>query len=726
MHVGSGGRVVSGCFFVLAVAGCSVTNSADVCTTVAPPAGVNQLRDGQQSLTTGRTLTVAPTGDTVVMFASSVGSNGSEEAHLMRFSTANLPLEGCSTRDELEQVPFPISPAGPVEAVDAVQVLPAPAGSGLAELGLTLFTDRAGALTQLWAVPLTARGCFFPAGLNDAFNVSELAVSSEPNAPLPPLLAAYDLGPVALPLGNDGSAQRFAVVWAETSVATLQIRAKARVFDLDDAGVFYVVPTSDAPAGEPFDLALVGGQIMFGLDAVVTGRNEVIVAWAMSTNASDYSIFARRYDRDLHPKEDAVLLATGLSIGGFTSGPHLSAAFDGDHLLLVWTAGNIDSKGRSDGTTRAFARSFRPDGRTAGELITLGTAPKANDGLVTVTGLPQGGFAAVWRQQLTTSSAGADAVSLRLSALDTFGRRAFTNLACGETDVQLASATAGEIGRAALAAPEDGRLLVAYTVGVGASLSQSDVNLIAVPAHDLFPAGELRSTTTAGGTVGAPPDHYASEHLSCNGARAGTPGLACTCDNSCSDAATCEAEEGIGWAGGRCRLECDPRVTTGCPTGTYCEARSDTSGQCAVECVEDADCGSARFCLQGSCLWICTKDSDCRTGSCDQYSRFCGSGNANPGGGGTLARCSSGDDCRSFLCDTSYDGVKRCQVFCLTDRSPTCPDNGVCIPLYGTFGNCVPSCPTGTCKDPQFDCYTAAGIRHAVLPPALVSVGRSR
>lgn len=514
--------VVSGCLLSVVAAGCSVTNSADVCSSNAPaPVGVNQLRDGKQELQTPHALTVLPSGETLVMFGAEVGdsANPSIETRSIRLTAANAPAEGCFVRDQREQV-LPVTFINPVPSRQAIRVadlLPAPTAAGEASNGLVLFTAQAETgVPTLGAIVLPAPGCFLP-------GLTPVPVSATATAAGRTLVAA-DTGPRLVRLPDQAEAQRYLVLWTEASTTTLQYKVMARVLRAI-GGEIEMVPTAPAPDGSPTELALPGGTFKFGLDALLTGANEIVVVWAAGSSVDEFAIYSRRFDLQLNPQEEAAVLASHLALGDLTTVPRLSAAFDKKQMLLVWM------EGQSDGTTRARARAFRPDGRTAGPAVTLGDAPTANDRLVTVAAWPTGGFVAAWRQAL--NSGGDEAVSLRLVALDSYGRKVFTNHACGESDFPLA--TGGDVGRASLAVAADQRVLVAYTAsGAGtAGLSQSDVELLSFAARDLFPGGALRATTTAPGELGPAPTHYAATHPSCAGPMAGLPSRSCKCDETC-------------------------------------------------------------------------------------------------------------------------------------------------------------------------------------------------
>ena len=138
----------------------------------------------------------------------------------------------------------------------------------------------------------------------------------------------------------------------------------------------------------------------------------------------------------------------------------------------------------------------------------MGADAAANDSYPTLTAMPGGGFVAAWRQQVSSGAAGTAAVSLRMVALDTYGRKAFNNVACRETDFQLTSAGGGDIGQSAATVAPDGRVAVAFTIASEATgLAQSDVSLISISPGQLFPSGTLRPTTDAPGPIGPTPFH---------------------------------------------------------------------------------------------------------------------------------------------------------------------------------------------------------------------------
>jgi hypothetical protein len=455
---------------------------------------------------------------------------------------------------------------------------------------------------------------------------------------------------------------------------------------------------------------LPGGPLILGLDAVATGPDEVLVVWGSSRGDFKYTLHSQLFDGALRPKGDVAVLAQDLPYETLPLGAVVAAAFDGTHVLVTTL------RRTTGGATRAFARAYLPSGRTAGDELTLGSADATSDGFVSLTALPGGGFLAAWRQQIG-DAATSGAVSLRAVALDTYGRKAFTNRACGEADFQLVVAAGNDVGRVALASGPDGRVVAAYTeASTGEeSLSQSDVSLIAMRATDLFPSGRLRSTTSASPAVGPPPKRIAGQHASCSHPTAGRPGRACRCDDSCDDGGVCLAEELSGYAGGKCVLACDPRVTPdGCPAGSRCRAYSDgVSGSCDIACDVDADCGVGRRCFaqQHVCLPFCITDADCRTNSCNLYDKLCDSPGYNPNGGRLLAKCEFDTDCRSGFCALAEDPwqPKTCAVECVTDVPSSCPDGGIClgVPAGDRSGWCLPPCKNLSCKhyDAALACF---------------------
>ena len=75
---------------------------------------------------------------------------------------------------------------------------------------------------------------------------------------------------------------------------------------------------------------------------------------------STYHLLRQHFDLQLRPLGVPLLLARDLGVGSIPNGPHVSIAYDGQHMLVLST------QGQPDGTTRAVAQSFFFDGRSAG------------------------------------------------------------------------------------------------------------------------------------------------------------------------------------------------------------------------------------------------------------------------------------------------------------------------------------------------------------------------
>jgi hypothetical protein len=678
---------------------CSLVNGLDTCTSAPAPGGVNVRVDGQQTLDAPGAMAVMPNGETVVVYSSTARTpaNGDFEVRAVRLNSAGARLDGCFSRDEREQVFYQVALGDPMAQVThALHLVPAPGAMGAASTGLMLLSRKYGtAPTQLVAAAMLAHGCVLPGA--EAFTVSIPSADRIVEIDVPPRA-------VEIPRGSLGE-QRYAVFWIEHRTAPIENHVMARVIQ-SSANEVTASPTTDDPAGAPIDLG-VPASVILGLDAVLVDE-ELVVTWATVATLSTLNLVSQRFNMQLRPIGLPVVLAGPVGAGSLPPGPKVLTAYDGEHLLV------LSIQGQPDGNTRAVAQSFLVDGRSAGPPVVVGApALAANDSFPGLTAMRGGGFVVVWRQQASTA---ADAVSLRMAALDTYGRKVFNNVACQETDLKLVSAGVGDIGQSAVTVAADGRVLAAYTSSDGATgLAQSDVSLISMAAEQLFPSGELRPTTSAPGQIGPFPPTTGGAHPSCQASPAGDPDRACTCDGTCEAGAVCLMEELNGRAGGSCYLECDPRVAGSCPSGSHCDPFSDTptEGSCTTPCTRDSDCGVGRLCYVAlnKCYPLCALPSDCRTGVCDVYSGFCGNARSNPSGGGFLAPCLRDTDCKSLYCALPEDPwfPNRCEVDCRVGVS-TCPEGGLCVALSGSYGTCVKPCVNGWGCPPGLSCKSLLGV----------------
>jgi hypothetical protein len=693
----------------LALLSCSLTNQIDACDKSVPtPVAVNQRVDGTQKLGSSRSMAVMPSGETLVMFNSSVDTNKDhQEARAVRITSSGAPVGGCIVLTEREQVLFPVNQADPSRQLTSISAIARPpAAKGLDSTGLALLTHGIGSgSTDLVATTFAPQGCFVDLGGTDQGTVVR-------SPPPDRVVLPRGIGPLVLSLSPENDHQRYILMWTEMATVELSFRAMALPLSVSRGGII----DTDLSTGQlppVVELGLAGGPLLAGLEAFVID-SDVHVFWAASKGESSYALFTRTFDSKLQPKGDVFAIETGLTFGALSGDNIISAAYDGDHVLVVWTEG-----------TRAVARSYLPDGSSAGDSVELGSGEGASDSQIKAASVPGGGFLVLWRQQIGAASGGNSAVGFRMVALDTYGRKVFNNMACDQTDFQLVSAGSGDLGEAALDVTLDDRVVAAYTAsGAGQSgLVQSDVKLLSFTLADLFPGGTLRSATATGGTVGPPPAKYDQSHPSCTDPHAGKPDRACRCNDECDPGGRCLTEEIRGLAGGTCRFECVPGAAGGCPAGSTCEPSVDdpTTGACRTKCKTDSDCGFGRICApdNGTCFGMCNLDSDCRTGVCDHYTNLCGTRHSNPGGVGLGIPCSADLDCKSNYCGFPGDAwyENRCVTDCRTDVSGYCPEGATCISLSASYGSCAIPCVNGSCSIPGLVCTKFRdGNDYCVIP----------
>src|SRR5262245_1187059 len=130
------GGLALGVVAVAAISSCSFTNDIDACDKSVPASvPVNELVDGNQTLGSSRSVTVVPSGETLVMFDSApAASPDQREVRGARVTPSGALADGCKSRTEREQVFFPVDLSDPSKQITTVAAVSAPESAmGLAD-----------------------------------------------------------------------------------------------------------------------------------------------------------------------------------------------------------------------------------------------------------------------------------------------------------------------------------------------------------------------------------------------------------------------------------------------------------------------------------------------------------------------------------------------------------------------------------------------------------------
>ena len=660
-----------GCCFLGA---CQLTNGISVCgQTPSPELDVNRRTEGNQLISSSRSVAALPSGDGLALWTSDLIEGKSSELRAVRINAEGISQPGCARLDGGEDTLAGDDPASvPLLRRSALLSPPLTASS----MGLvTFFQIQEG---HPWAIV----GSFFHA--NGC--VDFLVPASERVFPIveaePGHILQYN---VSVAVAPDDIHERYAVFWGDVEPEKISTTVKGRLVSRNPLAPAFPPSAADA-TGSAVTLP-VRRESILALDATAISQHEIaLITVAHSIEAQAIRIWLARFDDRLSPRGEPVMIKEAPGLAAGVPLRQASVAYDGSHLYVVWTA--LD--GTDVKTTRLFGQAFDAQGRPAERPLRLGVAPGASDSYAALAARPGGGFVAAWRQQ------GSGGLSLRMRVVDSYGRPVFTNPACDDQDFPVTSTRQGDLAQASLAFLEGGSLLVAWdgkTPG-GRDPDGNSVRSRLFRPSALFPGGTLRESARPTSPPPTPPVDQHPDQRPCHLPEAGTPGAACNCDLSCANDAFCAKQESVGDPGGTCYIAC--KDGTSCPAGTTC---TDGAPLCTKPCHEHADCPAGRECFAGGCVAFCKDDSVCGGGTCDIYTRRCAAQAIK--GAGLYGLCRSSRDCRSESCGGSYPEEGRCWTRCWPSLGG-CPEGGVCIewlPGGKDWGSCFLPCADGHCPD---------------------------
>jgi hypothetical protein len=405
--------------------GCQVVNDIDVCDRGG---GVerqtNGRTDGDQIVTSSRSLVALATGESLVTFTSTDGGGvlSPSEIRGAVMNGAGVSLGTCS--EQTEKTWAPLDPAAPPKA-RRFPTLGRPVGTD----SYTLLVYGEGPADvmpedeafQVFGQVLDTSGC--PVGV-------PVQISDEPAGLSVTWMQAV---PTA--------AREHLVFWMvrDQAGAPQAIRARAVELQIIPQQPIAFLPTADSRDGDVVEVPETKG-LNLAFAAAERGDGGALLAWIALGGLRQVHLAS--FDAVLAPAAHTVVA----SIDGSSSPVDRSGvdvASDGAQALIAWAERDKPGTG---GRARVFGRFYTPKellGLRApqapdGGAFRLGSSVEAIDeGYPNLAVAPEGGFAATWNEAGDPSRPDASGASVRGLLIGSDGGPEFANLACDRRDFQL-------------------------------------------------------------------------------------------------------------------------------------------------------------------------------------------------------------------------------------------------------------------------------------------------